>query len=107
MPCKKGLSGRGRGVTDKKQNLYLAVAKLLKTGTKEMKVCRLANFATLEKSCALIFCVVAGSAVCLATILNMQSTALLLLLINLIVAGFVAIFGSLRSRQEEEEKRVK
>jgi NhaP-type Na+/H+ or K+/H+ antiporter len=72
-----------------------------------MKVCRLANFATLEKSFVTIFFVIAGSAVCLATILNMQSTALLLLLINLIVAGFVAIFGSLRSRQEEEEKRLK
>jgi len=79
----------------------------LKPGKKEMKVCRLAIFATLEKSFAIIFFVVAGSAVCLATILNMQSTALLLLLINLIVAGFVAIFGSLRSREEEEEKRLK
>ena len=107
MPSKKGLSGRGRGVTDKKQNLYLAGVQLLRTGTKEMKVCRLADFATLEKSFAIVFFVIAGSAVCLAMILNMQSIALLLLLINLIVAGFVAIFGSLRSRQEEEEKRIK
>jgi hypothetical protein len=68
---------------------------------------RLANFATLEKSFVLIFFVIAGSAVCLATIVSMRSTALLLLMINLIVAGFVAVFGSLRSREEEEEKRVK
>jgi hypothetical protein len=37
----------------------------------------------------------------------MKSIALLLLLISFIVAGFVAIFGSLRLRQEEEEKRLK
>jgi hypothetical protein len=37
----------------------------------------------------------------------MHGIALSLLLISFIVAGFVAIFGSLRLRQEEEEKRVK
>jgi NhaP-type Na+/H+ or K+/H+ antiporter len=68
---------------------------------------RLVNFATIEKSFTVVFFVITGSAICLATILNMQGTALLLLLINFIVAGFVAIFGSLRSREEEEEKRSK
>lgn len=70
-------------------------------------MCRLPNFARLEKCLAIIFFVVAGFAVCLATVLNMQSTALLLLLVDLVVAGFVAILGSLRSRAEEEEKRLK
>ena len=80
--------------------------QIAKNKTNEIKGGRLVNFATIEKSFAVIFFIIAGSAICLATILNMQSTALLLLLINFIVAGFVAIFGSLGSR-EEEEKRFK
>jgi site-specific recombinase len=67
----------------------------------------LVNFATIEKSFVAIFAVMACSAVFLATVLNMGDIALLLLLVNFIVAGFIAIFGSLRSRAEEEEKRLK
>jgi len=67
----------------------------------------LVNFGAIEKSFAIIFVIIAASAICLATIFNMQGIAQSLLLINFIVAGFVAIFGSLRLRKEEEEKRVK
>jgi NhaP-type Na+/H+ or K+/H+ antiporter len=73
----------------------------------EIKGGCLVNFATIEKSFAAIFFIIAGSAIFLATVLKMKYAALLLLLINFIVAGFIAIFGSLRSRQEEEEKRFK
>jgi hypothetical protein len=37
----------------------------------------------------------------------MQSIALILLLANFIVAGIAAVFGSLRIRDEEEEKLLK
>ena len=67
----------------------------------------LVNFAAIEKSFVIIFLAIAGLAICAATIFSMQGIALSLLLISFIVAGFVAIFGSLRLRQEEEEKRVK
>jgi 4-hydroxybenzoate polyprenyltransferase len=67
----------------------------------------LVNFAAIEKSFVIIFLIIAGLAICLATIFDMHGIALSLLLISFIVAGFVAIFGSLRLRQEEEEKRVK
>jgi len=65
------------------------------------------NLSAIEKSFVAIFVIIAGFAISLATIFNMTSVALALLLINFIIAGFVAIFGSLRLRQEEEEKRVK
>jgi len=67
----------------------------------------LVKFTLLEKSFIIIFCGLTILAVCLAIILNMRSTALVLLLINFIVAGFVAVFGSLRLRDEEEEKLFK
>jgi protein-S-isoprenylcysteine O-methyltransferase Ste14 len=65
------------------------------------------NLSAMEKSFVAIFVIIAGFAICLDTIFNMPSAALSLLLVNFIIAGFVAIFGSLRLRQEEEEKRVK
>ncbi|HVP17085.1 MAG TPA: hypothetical protein VMT42_06945 [candidate division Zixibacteria bacterium] len=65
------------------------------------------NFGAIEKSFVIVFLIIAGSAICLAIIFNMQGIAQSLLLINFIVAGLVAIFGSLRLRKEEEEKRVK
>ena len=65
------------------------------------------NFAAIEKSFVAVFVIIAGFAISLATIFNMQNVALSLLLVGFIVAGLVAIFGSLRLRQEEEEKRIK
>jgi len=67
----------------------------------------LVNFAAIEKSFVVIFLVIVGLAVCLALIFDMQGIAQSLVLISFIAAGFVAVFGSLRLRQEEEEKRVK
>ena len=64
------------------------------------------NFAAIEKSFAIAFVVIMGLTIGLA-IFGVEDIALSLLLISFIVAGFVAIFGSLRLRQEEEEKRVK
>jgi len=46
-------------------------------------------------------------AICLSAVLAMRQTALVLLLVGFVVAGFVAIFGSLRLRDEEEEKLFK
>lgn len=65
------------------------------------------KFALIEKSFVIIFFIITTFAICLSIVLNMRSTALLLLLINFLVAGLVAIFGSLRIREEEEEKLFK
>jgi len=67
----------------------------------------LVKFALIEKSFVIIFFIITTFAICLSIVLNMRSTALLLLLINFLVAGLVAIFGSLRIREEEEEKLFK
>ena len=67
----------------------------------------LVKFATLEKVFLLIFIVMTITALCLSLVLGMQSIAFILLLINFIVAGIVAVFGSLRVRDEEEEKLFK
>jgi hypothetical membrane protein len=67
----------------------------------------LVRFATLEKVSLLIFTAVTIAALFLSLVFKMQSTALMLLLANFIVAGFVAVFGSLRNRDEEEEKLLK
>jgi hypothetical protein len=67
----------------------------------------LVRFATMEKVFLVIFAAITVAALCLSLILQMQSTALILLLANFIVAGIVAVFGSLRIRDEEEEKLFK
>ena len=65
------------------------------------------KFTAMQKAFTLIFFVMAGFSICLAKIFNMQNTAQLLLLASFVPAGLVAVFGSLRLRQEEEEKRAK
>ena len=65
------------------------------------------KFAMIEKVLIVVFFSLTVLAILLATVLAMRSTALILLLINFLVAGFVAIFGSLRLRDEEEEKLFK
>jgi len=61
----------------------------------------------IEKVLIVVFFSLVVLAILLSTVLAMRSTALILLLINFLVAGFVAIFGSLRLCDEEEEKLFK
>ena len=68
---------------------------------------RLIRFATIEKIFLIIFIVIVIAALTLSLIFGMQSIALILLLANFIVAGIAAVFGSLRIRDEEEEKLLK
>jgi len=68
---------------------------------------QMVKFAMIEKVLIVVFFSLTVLAILLATVLAMRSTALILLLINFLVAGFVAIFGSLRLRDEEEEKLFK
>ena len=65
------------------------------------------RFATIEKIFLIIFIVIVIAALTLSLIFGMQSIALILLLANFIVAGIAAVFGSLRIRDEEEEKLLK
>ncbi|MEM3578571.1 MAG: hypothetical protein QXX51_09055 [Candidatus Bathyarchaeia archaeon] len=68
---------------------------------------RLVRFSTLEKIFVIIFTTIIVAALCLSLILRMQSIAIVLLLVDFIVAGIIAVFGSLRIRDEEEEKLFK
>ncbi len=61
----------------------------------------------IEKALIMVFFSLIILAVCLSTVLAMPSTGMILLLIDFIVAGLVAVFGSLRIRDEEEEKLIK
>ncbi|MEM3760835.1 MAG: hypothetical protein QXZ02_06985 [Candidatus Bathyarchaeia archaeon] len=65
------------------------------------------RFSTLEKIFVIIFTTIIVAALCLSLILRMQSIAIVLLLVDFIVAGIIAVFGSLRIRDEEEEKLFK
>jgi hypothetical protein len=65
------------------------------------------KFATLEKIFLIIFISITVLAVCFSVLLNIKDVALALLLTNFIIAGIVAIFGSLRVRNEEEDKLFK
>ena len=67
----------------------------------------LVKYAQIEKLLVIVFFVLIAVAVCSIFLFNMPSTASILLLINLIVAGLVAVFASLRLREEEEEKLIK
>lgn len=61
----------------------------------------------IEKALIVVFFSLIVLAVCLSTVLAMPSTGMILLMIDFIVAGLVAVFGSLRIRDEEEEKLIK
>jgi cell division protein FtsL len=66
------------------------------------------KFAMLEKIFLMIFIAILGASVYVGYILPYPYyVGLLLLLIDLGVACFVAVFGSLRIREEEEEKLFK
>jgi hypothetical protein len=65
------------------------------------------KYATLEKFFLVIFIFITALALCFSLILNIKDTALALLLVNFIIAGIVAVFGSLRVRDEEEDKLFK
>lgn len=65
------------------------------------------NYAVLNKIAVIVFIAIAIAAVCLSVVLEMQTAALILWLLNFIVAFIVAVFGSLRIRSEEEEKMLK
>jgi len=65
------------------------------------------KFGLIEKILLVIFFLLIVLAILLTVVLAMRSTALILLLVNFLIAGFVAIFSSLRIRDEEEEKLFK
>ena len=65
------------------------------------------KFAVIQKILIIVFFLLMVFAICLSAVLAMRQTALVLLLVGFVVAGFVAIFGSLRLRDEEEEKLFK
>jgi hypothetical protein len=66
----------------------------------------LVKYAQIEKLLVIVFFVLIAVAVCSIFLFNMPGTASILLLVNFVVAGLVAIFASLRLREEEEEKLV-
>lgn len=61
----------------------------------------------LNKGFLLVFVVVAIAAVCMWLVFEMQNIAIILWLLNFIVAFMIAVFSSLRIRTEEEEKMLK
>lgn len=65
------------------------------------------KFAVIQKILIIVFFLLMVFVICLSAVLAMRQTALVLLLVGFVVAGFVAIFGSLRLRDEEEEKLFK
>jgi len=65
------------------------------------------TFAALEKIFLIIFIFITALALCFSLLLNTRDIALALLLVNFIIAGIVAVFGSLRVRDEEEDKLFK
>jgi type IV secretory pathway VirB2 component (pilin) len=65
------------------------------------------KFATLEKIFLLLFAIIIILSLCLSLILGIKDIALALLIANFVVAGIVAVFGSLRVRDEEEDKLFK
>ncbi|MEM2256297.1 MAG: hypothetical protein QW497_05815 [Candidatus Bathyarchaeia archaeon] len=65
------------------------------------------NYALLNKVFLMVFVVIAVAAICLSLVFGMQNVAIVLWLLNFIVAFMVAVFGSLRIRTEEEEKMLK
>lgn len=65
------------------------------------------KFATLEKIFLLIFAIIIILSLCLSLLLNLRDVALALLMANFVIAGIVAVFGSLRVRDEEEDKLFK
>lgn len=67
----------------------------------------MANYALLNKIFLVIFIIVAIAAACTSLILGMQDVAFILFLLNFVIAFMVAVFGSLRIRNEEEEKMLK
>lgn len=64
------------------------------------------KFATLEKIFIIIFALITITALVIA-MQGYRFIGLVLLLSNLAVAGCVAVFGSLRIRDEEEDKLFK
>jgi len=67
----------------------------------------LINYAKLSKIFLIIFITLAVIAVCMSQVFRLYTEALILWLLNFIVAFMVAVFGSLRIRSEEEEKMLK
>jgi apolipoprotein N-acyltransferase len=67
----------------------------------------LVNYARLNKISLMIFIIIAITAACMSIVYKMHTEALILWLLNFIVAFIVAVFGSLRIRSEEEEKMLK
>lgn len=65
------------------------------------------KFARLEKFFLVVFFALIGLAVCSVFIFNLPTIATVLLLVDFVIAGFVAILASLRLREEEEEKLFK
>jgi hypothetical protein len=65
------------------------------------------NYARLNKISIIVFAVLAVMAVCISVFYKMYTEALILWLLNFIVAFIAAVFGSLRIRSEEEEKMLK
>jgi len=67
----------------------------------------LVQYVIIKKFLLAVFFILMVLAVCSVVILHMPGIAIALLLIDFIVAGFVAISASLRLREEEEEKLFK
>ena len=60
----------------------------------------------MELYAVIIFIIVFAAAIIFATVLNMPSISLVLLLIDFPIALVAAIFASLSIREEEEEKTM-
>jgi len=65
---------------------------------------RLRKMKRIEIGFLVLFVVILATATLLATVLNMTSISIILLLVAFLVAGMVAVFASLSIREEEEEK---
>ena len=65
---------------------------------------KLRKMKRIEIGFLVLFVVILATATLLATVLNMTSISIILLLVGFLVAGMVAVFASLSIREEEEEK---
>ena len=65
---------------------------------------KLRKMKRIEIGFLVLFVVILATATLLATVLNMTSISIILLLVAFPVAGMVAVFASLSIREEEEEK---
>lgn len=63
--------------------------------------------ATMEKIFLLIFAIIVVLSLCFSLLLSMKDIALALLMADFVVAAITAVFGSLRVRDEEEDKLFK